>query len=374
MIIAFFSLVIMLYALYLLLASKTWQKLPELHQSGDCKKVAVIIPFRNEVKNLPKLMKSLSGLNYPSELLEIILVNDHSNDHPHEVISSFEDSFPFKIMVLNLPPKMKAKKQAIHAGIQHADAEIIITSDADCIFPEDWIEKMQAPFDHDHIQMVSGSVVFKADNLLSRIFQMEFAPLIGVGAVSLEMGKAVMANGANLAFRKDTYISLQPFQDNWDIPGGDDVFLLKKMNAAYPESIFFQKKTVVETLAPNSVNDFYRQRRRWTAKWSASSSLLDALPALGVWGFHLLFITSIFYSLFTAQFHYLLPVLILKLIAEGVFIYRILKSQSQRFSISIFILLQLIYSFYVVIFGLLANFGRYNWKEREYSSYERSRN
>jgi cellulose synthase/poly-beta-1,6-N-acetylglucosamine synthase-like glycosyltransferase len=195
-----------------------------------------------------------------------------------------------------------------------------------------------------------------------------------VGAVSLEMGKAIMANGANLAFRKKTYISLQPFQDNWDIPGGDDVFLLKKMNAAYPESIFFQKKTVVETLAPNSVNDFYRQRRRWAAKWSASSSLLDALPALGVWGFHLLFITSIFYSLFTAQFHYLLPVLILKLIAEGVFIYRILKSQSQRFSISIFILLQLIYSFYVVIFGLLANFGSYNWKEREYNSYERSRN
>lgn len=87
---------------------------------------------------------------------------------------------------------------------------------------------MQVPFEIEHIQLVSGSVVFKAENFIDRIYQMEFAPLIGVGAVSIELGNPTMANGANLAFRKTTFEKLKPYADNISIPSGDDVFLLQK--------------------------------------------------------------------------------------------------------------------------------------------------
>ena len=40
----------------------------------------IIVPFRNEEKNLPKLLGSFSKLNYPHELIEIILVDDFSSD------------------------------------------------------------------------------------------------------------------------------------------------------------------------------------------------------------------------------------------------------------------------------------------------------
>jgi cellulose synthase/poly-beta-1,6-N-acetylglucosamine synthase-like glycosyltransferase len=372
MILAFFSLLILFYALALLFASKIWRKLADLKESGELKSVSIIIPFRNEAENLGDLIKSLSIVDYSTDLLEVILVNDHSEDHFKEVIDLFEKSFPFKITVLSLPRQLTGKKSAISAGIKHSHSEIILTSDADCIVPKDWVQKMQAPFEIEHIQLVSGSVVFNSKNFLSSIFQMEFAPLIGVGAVSIELGNPNMANGANLAFRKRTFENLNPYADNISIPSGDDVFLLQKVKTEYPNGVFFQKDAIVETQAPRDFKTFYRQRKRWAAKWSATSRLADSLPALVIWSFHLIYITAIIYSIIVSQFVILLPVLLLKIVSEALFISIILKSQSKKFKLTVFVFLQLFYSLYVLIFGLLANFGSYTWKERKYNSNERS--
>ncbi len=374
MILAFFSIIILFYALALLFASKIWRKLPELNESGELKSVSILIPFRNEAENLNVLLNSLSQLEYPTDLLQVILVNDHSEDGFKEIIKSFEKSFPLKITVISLPPQLNGKKSALSAGIKQSNSEIILTSDADCSFPKDWVQKMQAPFEITHIQLVSGNVVFKSDNFLSRIFQMEFAPLIGVGAVSIELGNPTMANGANLAFRKAIFEKLNPYSDNISIPSGDDVFLLQKIKAEYLNGIFFQKDSVVETHAPKDFKSFYRQRKRWAAKWSATSSLKDSLPALAVWAFHLIYIMAIVYSIITTQFLILLPVVILKIISEGTFISLILRSQAKGFKLSSFAVLQLFYSPYVLIFGMLANFGSYTWKERKYNSNEQSGN
>jgi cellulose synthase/poly-beta-1,6-N-acetylglucosamine synthase-like glycosyltransferase len=201
---------------------------------------------------------------------------------------------------------------------------------------------------------------------------MEFAPLIGVGAVSIELGNPNMANGANLAFRKRTFENLNPYADNISIPSGDDVFLLQKVKTEYPNGVFFQKDAIVETQAPRDFKTFYRQRKRWAAKWSATSRLADSLPALVIWSFHLIYITAIIYSIIVSQFVILLPVLLLKIVSEALFISIILKSQSKKFKLTVFVFLQLFYSLYVLIFGLLANFGSYTWKERKYNSNERS--
>ena len=43
-------------------------------------KFSIIVPFRNEAENLPVLLESLSKLNYPMELFEVILVDDESEE------------------------------------------------------------------------------------------------------------------------------------------------------------------------------------------------------------------------------------------------------------------------------------------------------
>jgi len=373
-IVAFFSICILLYASGLLFASKVWKTLPELDESGELKSVAILIPFRNEAENLNKLLASLGRLDYPVHLLEVILINDHSEDDFGEIIQSLDKTFPFNLSLINLPDHLRGKKSALIEGVEYTSAEIILSSDADCSFPSDWVQKMQAPFEISHIHLVSGSVVFSAHNFMSRLFQMEFAPLIGVGAISMELGNPTMANGANLAFRRSTFLSLNPYADNLSIPSGDDVFLLQKIKSRYPEGVFFQKNAVVETKAPQEFKAFFQQRKRWAAKWSSSANLVDTLPALAIWSFHLIYITAIVFSLISNEFLMLFPIIIFKILTEGIFIFLILKSQNQIFRMGYFTLLQLFYSLYVLIFGLIANFGSYTWKERKYRTNERARN
>jgi len=46
---------------------------------------SIIVPFRNEEKNLPKLLESFSKLNYPYKLIEIVMVDDFSTDSSERV-------------------------------------------------------------------------------------------------------------------------------------------------------------------------------------------------------------------------------------------------------------------------------------------------
>jgi len=43
-------------------------------------KFSIVVPFRNEAENLPILLNSLSKLNYPNDLFEVILVDDFSSE------------------------------------------------------------------------------------------------------------------------------------------------------------------------------------------------------------------------------------------------------------------------------------------------------
>ena len=43
-------------------------------------KFSIVVPFRNEAENLPKLLHAISNLNYPKQLFEVLLVDDESKE------------------------------------------------------------------------------------------------------------------------------------------------------------------------------------------------------------------------------------------------------------------------------------------------------
>ena len=53
---------------------------------------SIVVPFRNEAENLPKLLHSISLLNYPNDLFEIILVDDDSEEE--NIIKDYNNKFP----------------------------------------------------------------------------------------------------------------------------------------------------------------------------------------------------------------------------------------------------------------------------------------
>ena len=105
------------------------------------KKFSLIVPFRNEEKNLSKLLESFSKLNYPHDLIEIIMVDDFSKDQSERVYiqwrmknNTFDTTLLENLRLSNSP-----KKDAITRAIPIVKNEWIITTDADCIVNKNWL-------------------------------------------------------------------------------------------------------------------------------------------------------------------------------------------------------------------------------------------
>ncbi len=68
-------------------------KLFKLENSPSKTKFSVIVPFRNEAKNLPNLIKTIQLLQYPKELFEVIFVDDASEDSSEKTIRDLLKGF-----------------------------------------------------------------------------------------------------------------------------------------------------------------------------------------------------------------------------------------------------------------------------------------
>ena len=95
-----------------------WKKIQEFPSKNSPAEIrfSIIVPFRNEAKNLPILLKSLTEINYPNSKFEIILVNDESEDNSVEIIEGFLQLHSgFRIKILdNGHTSNSPKKDAIN--------------------------------------------------------------------------------------------------------------------------------------------------------------------------------------------------------------------------------------------------------------------
>lgn len=95
-------------------------------------KVSVIIPARNEEKNIARCLFHLSKQNYSN--FEIITVDDRSDDRTGHLIDNFKtmSQAPFKtVRIEKLPPGWTGKNHAMFAGSKAASGDWLLFTDAD---------------------------------------------------------------------------------------------------------------------------------------------------------------------------------------------------------------------------------------------------
>ena len=122
--------------------------------------ISIIIPFRNEQENILRNLKSIEAQFYPEEKFEVIYVDDFSDDRSKEIL--MKNISKNNIKILSVPEdysKNAHKKRAIRFGIENAKGEIIVTTDADCIYDEEWLQTFLVSFDS-LTGFVSGPVEF----------------------------------------------------------------------------------------------------------------------------------------------------------------------------------------------------------------------
>jgi cellulose synthase/poly-beta-1,6-N-acetylglucosamine synthase-like glycosyltransferase len=358
------------YVFIVLYLRKGWLNLPVHHSSGLSlhTRVSVIIAARNEEEKLDKTIRDILSQEFPKELLEVIVVDDHSDDRTSEIISSYSDQGVVLIKLKEDQPLNSYKKKAISEGIKISSGELIVTTDADCRMSAGWLKTIVDYYQQNKFKMISSPVAFYEErNAFEEMQSLEFLYLIGLGAATIGHKKPSTCNGANLAYRKDVFYEVKGFHGIDDLASGDDELLLHKIASVYPDGIGFCKseEAIVYTHAKPDLGAFIQQRKRWASKSTRYKN--KGIVALGVsiWLFNLLIIINIILGFFS-PFYFLLAgvTLTLKFLAEIAFLIPMCRFAGRQRLLVYQPLLTIVHVFYFVYIGLAGNSGKYNWKDR----------
>lgn len=99
-------------------------------------KVSVIVPTYNYSNYILDAIKSIEMQTYPSELIEVIIIDDGSTDGTEKVIASYDSSLTINYFY----QKNTGKAAATQKGIELSKGDIIFNLDADDYFYPDKIQ------------------------------------------------------------------------------------------------------------------------------------------------------------------------------------------------------------------------------------------
>jgi glycosyltransferase involved in cell wall biosynthesis len=333
---------------------------------------SVLVAARNEAANLPRLLADFAAQTLPAARFEVIVIDDHSMDETARIVRAVVQTSPFRLRLLQLaqlPNQPTGKKAALAAALAQAAAPWIVCTDADCRVGPNWLEAYAGLLTREPgTRFISGPVLLTGTNSpLQKLMGLEFAGLIGVGAATLAAGRPTMCNGANLAYRLETFRAVGGFAGNEQLASGDDEFLLHKIHAAFPGSVRFlaDPAAVVCTAAPASLKALLRQRVRWASKWQHYQSAAPRWLALLVLAANVALGAGLVAGgLWSKLWPWVAAACVLKLAADVWFLAPVLGFFKRRRWLWLVPLLQLAYGPYALGVGLAGLRGGYEWKGR----------
>lgn len=331
--------------------------------------ISVLIPFRNEEKNILKTLKSIETQDYPDDKFEVIFINDNSNDNSKELLERNIKRNNIKVISVPDGYSTKAhKKKAIRYGIENSKGEIIVTTDADCIHNKNWLNTLLSFFDA-KTGFVAGPVKFiEGKNLFGRLQELEFAGLVITGAGLIGGNKPTICNAANIAYRRKVFDLVGGFSLHMNLSSGDDELLMQKIfrDTNYKIKFALDKNAIVETEANETLKNFFQQRKRWASKGLFYKNKILVLKLIFIYLFYLsLFIQPILALILDFRFFISF---IISFVAKILFEFLILKKGTEllfpKRILKLFFLAEIFQIPYIIISGFSGALGNYKWKER----------
>lgn len=384
-------LILVIFSLYFILIlyyRQSWLAIPDykftlrsFSEGGPKTKITVIIPARNEERNMAACLDSVCNQSYPKDLYEVLVVDDHSTDNTAAIVKQYE---PQSVKLISLKDFVHGeelnsyKKKAIELAIRQSSGELIVTTDADCVVPQNWLQTMAAFYEQWQPEFIAAPVSVNCSNRFIEIFQaLDFMTLQGITGASVHKKIHSMCNGANLAYTKKAFEAVGGFSGIDTIASGDDMLLMHKIYRRYPDRVMFlrSKEVIVQTKPVRSVREFFNQRIRWASKANKYDDKRIFWVLLLVYLVNVLLlllpVVAAFVNLQLPIGNWQLTIgtfwislLVLKTIVELFFLYPVAKFFNKQNLLWLFPLMQPFHIIYTVIAGWLGAFGSYTWKER----------
>lgn len=338
--------------------------------------ISVIIPVRNESAHIQDCLQAVIDQNYPRHLYEIIVIDDYSTDETYTLARDIERD---NLLVLSLAKyfggaseKVPNKKKALSIGVKNAKGELIITTDGDCIMAENWLSTMVGYYlQHDFLFLTGPVMLRPARGLLGLFQQVDVMNMLGITGGTIANGYPTMCNGANLLYEKKIFIQVDGYKGNTDIPTGDDIFLMQKIEMAFPDSIGFVKNrdACVYSKPESTFADFVAQRVRWTSKSTAFQKRSVTAILMFAYLFNLLILIFIPIAFERTEMAWLPLALAFgtKFVMDLAFNIAVTAFFKKRALLLLLPIFEPLHIIYIVCIGVLGLSGKYTWKDRKIS-------
>jgi 1,2-diacylglycerol 3-beta-glucosyltransferase len=331
--------------------------------------VSILIAARNEEKRLTMCLESIARLEYPRELLEVLILDDRSTDATSEIAGRFSSRYDYfkTVRIDSEIPGLRGKINALAQGIRRSTGEIILITDADCRVPTRWVTEFVKYF-APGVGLTGSMTLLESaastgHSLFSQVQNLDWIFLQGVAAGIAGLGLPVTVLGNNFAFRRRAYDDTGGFtaigfslaedmklmqaiqQRGWKIR-----YPLQAGNAVYSEPL-------------TTLGEFYRQRLRWvkgsiTASWTGYALMSASFLA------HAAIIAAVLIGRWN------LPLVLsaaMVLLSDFIFINRLLKRFGLVKKLIYFPLFEIFYVLYTVVFAVLFFMpAGVTWKGRTY--------
>ncbi len=177
--------------------------------------ISVVIPSFNEEAGIERCLLSLEDQTLPRDQYEVIVVDGDSKDRTREIASCHADR-----VFIQTSPKVGGAR---NDGVLAAEADLIATTDADCILPRDWLERIRDTLSLDGVVMVYGTVRPIEDSFRNRLSLWAANTFSGV---CYRTGLMYYTLGCNTAFRKEAFVRAGMYRT---IDAGDDLEIARRM-------------------------------------------------------------------------------------------------------------------------------------------------
>ncbi len=263
--------------------------------------VSVIVCARNEALNLQNNLPEILTQEYAGDW-ELLVVDDASTDDTQKVLQGLQGQNPC-LHILRISKKtLVGKKQALSAGINAAQFDHILLTDADCIpNTKSWLKHMAAPFARNpKTEIVLGygpMTPVQKGGFLEKWARFETAFTAMQYGTFAHFGLPYMGVGRNLAFKKQAFARTGGFAAHQNILSGDDDLLVNAAANSKNTVCCLHPGAFAYSPAKPSWPDWLRQKRRHLSaspayKWR--HKLLLALLGLS----HSLHFLLLFFLLF----------------------------------------------------------------------------
>ncbi|MBB5174561.1 glycosyltransferase family 2 protein [Texcoconibacillus texcoconensis] len=219
-------------------------------------KVSIIIPAHNEESVIEKKLQNLINLNYPKDLMEIIISSDNSTDKTNDIVEDFITKNNQNNIRLYKVKKRQGKTNAQNEAVKIANGKILAFSDANSMLEKDAIIHLVSSFVDEKVIYVTGKLTYvnSLDSITSEAENKYWNYDLFMRKVESDVKTITAGNGAIYAIRKSDYVDFDPIRSHDSAMPSHAALIHKK-------AIFNEKAIAYEKAGETTGDEFKRKVR-----------------------------------------------------------------------------------------------------------------